>query len=286
MTTRREFLVRGGALVFACTPLARRRARDTAPATVRLVFVDDGSADARDGVTLGVEEARHAAELFGGGVEWTSIASAGKVSAELRRTKALAVIGGTGVEAASALARAAAAAGAVYMNTLVSGDALRAVCASLAFHVAPSDRMLRDARALAHAPDAAPAEAWDPSLVRFGADTLNNRFRARFGRPMTAAAWTNWFAVKALWESTLRVQSAKARALADHLAADATQFDGHKGRPLSFRSWDHQLRQPVYVRVAAGRPPLEEPVQGPDEDARASLDKIGAESKLEECRHG
>jgi hypothetical protein len=27
----------------------------------------------------------------------------------------------------------------------------------------------------------------------------------------------------------------------------APPFDGHKGEALTFRKWDHQLRQPLYV---------------------------------------
>src|SRR4051812_26438573 len=35
--------------------------------------------------------------------------------------------------------------------------------------------------------------AWHDGLIRFGADTLNKRFRARFQTPMTPAAWCAWF---------------------------------------------------------------------------------------------
>ncbi len=284
MTTRRDFLARSGTVALALSPLARFHIARFAPTTLRLVFFDEGSVDARDGFTLGVDEARHAAELFGGAVEPSTVSSPSALAAELRRTRAAAVLGGRSLDVATALARDASMAGIIYMNTLVTADALRSRCDAIAFHVAPSDAMLRGARTLAHAPDAANAVAWDPSLVRFGADTLNNRFRARFGRPMTADAWTNWFAVKTLWESTLRIHAADGHSLAAHLADDATQFDGHKGRPLSFRAWDHQLRQPVYVRVSAGRPLVEEPAQGADEDPRASLDHIGGDARSSTCR--
>jgi hypothetical protein len=32
--------------------------------------------------------------------------------------------------------------------------------------------------------------------------------------------------------------------------AGAPPFDGHKGRSLTFREWNHQLRQPLYVLKA------------------------------------
>lgn len=282
MITRREFLARGGALAFAWSPLARLRDHSIAPAVLRLVYLDDGAIDARDGITLGVEEARHAAALFGGAVEIIPVPTMRAVDGALRSTPG-ALLGGRTPEAVRALAQRASAAHIIYMNTLVSDDALRIQCSATTFHVAPSDAMGRDARRLAHAGEAAPVVGWDPSLERFGADTLNERFKTRFGRPMTLEAWTNWFAVKALWESSLRARATDAKALAAYLASDAAQFDGHKGRPLSFRSWDHQLRQPVYVRVAPSAPLVEEPAQAEDEDARTSLDRIGVTAAHPTC---
>jgi hypothetical protein len=49
-----------------------------------------------------------------------------------------------------------------------------------------------------------------------------------------------------------------AAGLREHLIADDTQFDGHKGAPLSFRASDHQLREPVYSLVP-GKPPQDIP---------------------------
>lgn len=127
------------------------------------------------------------------------------------------------------------------------------------------------------------ATAWDPSLQRFGADTLNQRYRARFGRPMTSNAWTAWMAIKILWESSLRTRSSESGAIVRYLARDTTQFDGHKGRPLSFRAWDRQLRQPLYVRTEARL--LEVPAESnADESPRASLDRLGIGQTQSVCR--
>ena len=99
---------------------------------------------------------------------------------------------------------------------------------------------------------ASTAVAWDASLTRFGADTLNQRFRRRFGVAMAPTAWTAWFAVKVLWESALRMKSADATQIANYVMRETTRFDGHKGQPLSFRASDHQLRQPLDARTATG----------------------------------
>lgn len=198
------------------------------------------------------------------------------------RAPIAAVIGDDDAEACAALSHAAAERRILFVNVGCTADALRADgCGSFTFHVAPSDAMLRDALAQSGRGDRASPTAWDASLVRFGADSLNQRFRAGFGRPMTAEAWTAWFAVKVLWESSLRAKSSSGVAIRDYLQRDATQFDGHKGWPLSFRAWDHQLRQPLYVLepTANGgdaRVIAELPVAGATEPFRAALDRLGA----------
>jgi hypothetical protein len=95
--------------------------------------------------------------------------------------------------------------------------------------------------------------AWHESLDRFGAQQLNERFRAHFARGMDGAAWTSWFGVKVLVEAALRTGSQNPTVLAGYLLADGTSFDGHKGQPLRFRSEDHQLMHPLYTPEASGQ---------------------------------
>ena len=44
----------------------------------------------------------------------------------------------------------------------------------------------------------------------------------------------------------VRIEGADLQGLLKYLEG-APPFDGHKGRPLTFREWDHQLRQPMYL---------------------------------------
>jgi len=93
---------------------------------------------------------------------------------------------------------------------------------------------------------------WHASLEKFGAQQLNDRYRAATGSPMTSAAWAGWFGVKALFESAMRTKSVDAATVTAYLRAPTTQFDGHKGAPLSFDAAGI-LRQPLYVlREGAG----------------------------------
>jgi hypothetical protein len=283
--TRRQFveLSAGGLSAFALPVLRVRRA----PLVLRVGFIAStgGTADdARLGFMLGLDEARHAAAMFGGSIEDVSL------TPTRSSDRGLSAVVGADADAKASLSwiRHAADSGALYMNVGCHDDALRAAdCSRVAFHVTPSDAMLRDAIAAAHLTEGATAQAWDSSLSRFGADTLNKRFTAQFHRPMTPASWSAWFAVKVLWESALRKKSADAKSIAEYLARETTQFDGHKGAALSFRPWDHQLRQPLYV-VAGNRGPkdgvVEVPKLDPDASARDALDKLGVSGGAAQCK--
>ena len=87
--------------------------------------------------------------------------------------------------------------------------------------------------------------AWHPTLTRFGADTLNKRYRARFHAAMSSDAWCGWFAVKCAWEAALKSNAATTASLIEYLEQPTTRFDGHKGVALSFNA-AHRLQQPVY----------------------------------------
>ncbi|MFQ5889795.1 MAG: ABC transporter substrate-binding protein [Gemmatimonadota bacterium] len=94
---------------------------------------------------------------------------------------------------------------------------------------------------------------WHHKLFRYGAEQINDRFRRQFVRALDAHGWAGWMAVKALVDSVLRARTSDAPELVRFLERRGTQFDGHKGRQLTFRPWDHQLRQPVYLIRAKDR---------------------------------
>lgn len=89
---------------------------------------------------------------------------------------------------------------------------------------------------------------WHADLDRFGADSLNLRFRRRFGRSMDERAWRGWVAVKLAAELALRGPGPNPAAKLESLS-----FDGHKGMPLRFDPRDHHLVQPVYLVDAKGK---------------------------------
>jgi branched-chain amino acid transport system substrate-binding protein len=88
---------------------------------------------------------------------------------------------------------------------------------------------------------------WEPTLSAHGAEELNERFLGRWGMPMDSPAWAAYQAIKMLYEATSSTGTFEAPQIIDYLEGSHTSFDVHKGAGTSFRPWDHQLRQPLYL---------------------------------------
>lgn len=242
------------------------------------------------GVTLGVEEAARTGEMLGRTVELHPLSRGAELGPAVRQAGLSVLIGGANDGAATAkMAEASAAAGIILLNAGAAADELRGEgCRRGVFHVQASERMYADALAAAPEAGATRAVLWHPTLERFGAAQLNDRFRARFATEMEAGAWAGWMAVKIAWEASLRARSTDAAALLAYLERPTTQFDGHKGWPLSFRPWDRQLRQPLYLVQGAdpGTVVGEVPVRSAEggRSSQAQLDRIGATQSTSPCR--
>lgn len=238
---RRDFL---GLLATTVLPLAGVRRRTFAhPAKSRLLITvigDDTRSAIALGAAMGVDEAQHAAALFGGDVATRVIAEPRLVSAIEDGVQVLIDVRepGRGTD----LGATAAATGCVFMNALDASDELRSACLRHVVHIAPAEAMRRAIGAA----DGESVVGWHSTLTRFGADTLNKRYRARTGAAMDERAWAGWFAVKCAWEATLRSKASNAEDLLAFIERDSTRFDGHKGSGLYFDR-RHQLVQPLYI---------------------------------------
>jgi hypothetical protein len=254
------------------------------------------------GIALGHEEAAKSASLFGAtldlemrsvGSPADAVAAATSLGSAWHASALVLALGDT--DTCAAVGEAAGDVGVSVLNALCTSDALRGErCNGALFHVIPSDAMRQDALAVAkvgvsHGGAGAQAQAtsrravaWHASLEKFGAEQLNQRFRARARAEMDDAAWAGWLALKILLESALRAPEVDGPKLRVYLERPDARFDGHKGVPLSFRPWDHQLRQPLYV--VAGDTIAEAPAgNGEDSNARDRLDRLGSDSAHSTC---
>ena len=305
--SRRTFLAAMGS-AFACPPEVAVRLMASIPSrTLRVGIVlpvvngrvPINARDVYSGVTLALAETERSGELFGQQIKLfdrrvatsesgapRSIASAAR---ELISQRSLAVIiAGTSNAECSSIGRAADEKELLSFNVSCTADFLRAQDCRPGnmYHIAASDAMIAGVRASdTHRQFNAAVELWHASLERYGAAQLNDRFAARFSRPMTSLAWAGWMAVKVAWETSLRAQSVEPAKLLAVLRKEETRFDGHKGAPLSFRKWDNQLRQPVYAVVpdgTRGRVVAEFPDVGRnnEESIRQQLDRFGAGRRM------
>jgi ABC-type branched-subunit amino acid transport system substrate-binding protein len=141
-------------------------------------------------------------------------------------------------------------------------------------------------RLLADQPAGLWSVAWHHDLERFSARELNSRFRRRQNASMVGVSWAAWAALKLIGEAVVRGGAAHGPALVNFLES-APPFDGHKGDALTFRKWDHQLRQPLYVigprkREASGGP--SDPFTVIADTGTGNLDALGTPMAESRCR--
>ena len=205
------------------------------------------------GVRLGASEAKQTANLFGGDVLLFEAIGGGdpvRAAQKLLSERKVEIVLGSLAQDADALSRFAESHRLIFVNVASRTSSLRASCHRYTFHVEASDSMYAIAARRAGRQSTFTGNTlvlWAPTLERYGASQINDRYRARYRLPMDAGAWAGWVAVKIAAEAALRARSSRADAILTYLESPAVNFDGHKGWPLSFRLVDHQLRQPLYV---------------------------------------
>ncbi|MBD3678609.1 MAG: ABC transporter substrate-binding protein [Rhodobacteraceae bacterium] len=123
--------------------------------------------------------------------------------------------------------------------------------------------------------------AWSPAVEQWGAAQLQSRFEEASARPMRPADYSAWAAIRTLGEAVTRTSRADVGVLRDYILSDAFELAGFKGRPLSFRHWNGQMRQPipiVHPRAVVATAPLEGFLH-----QRNELDTLGLDAPESSC---
>lgn len=241
---RRDFLVTLPLLLGARPGLAGARSIGVARGP------DAAGSEATKGLRFGLLEAKRTLQLRGRSLEWverdgpaaaTSLAHSG--------VELLVVAGNAGVVPAG---------GAPVVRVPLTDDD-RSTCGGEEWLVGPAPEQRAAVIATYRAAHAAsPAElavaAWHPALERYGAQQLNERYRAFAREPMTEYAWLGWIAIRVVLEAALRGPAAA------QLRLKTFGVDGHKGTVLRFDPYGRRLQQPLYVCDARkpASPPLAE----------------------------
>lgn len=125
------------------------------------------------------------------------------------------------------------------------------------------------------------AVAWAPVVEQWGAAQLQSRFRDLAGRAMRPEDYANWAAIRAIGEALTRTGSGDPATLRAFMLSDDFELAGFKGRPLTFRPWNGQLRQPiplVHPRALVASAPLEGFLH-----QRSELDTLGLDQPESAC---
>ena len=126
------------------------------------------------------------------------------------------------------------------------------------------------------------ATAWHRNHEQWGAVQIQNRFKEKAGRWMEEQDYAAYLAVRAIGEAATRTKSNDVKQVKDYMLSDAFALQGYKGEPLSFRSWDGQLRQPVLLAAPRSLVAVA-PIEG-FLHPKTELDTLGYDQPESQCK--
>lgn len=124
--------------------------------------------------------------------------------------------------------------------------------------------------------------SWNRNHEQWGGTQMQNRFEAFAKRPMTDRDYNAWLAVRAIGEAVTRTRSADPAALKAYLLGDRFGLAAFKGQALTFRRWDHQIREPILLATA--RSLVSVSPQDGFLHQRTPLDTLGHDEPDSTCR--
>ncbi len=124
--------------------------------------------------------------------------------------------------------------------------------------------------------------AWDPVIEQWGAAQLQSRFVKLTNRRMNAVDYAAWAGVRSIAEAVTRINKADPASVFAYMTSDQFELAAFKGRKMDYRSWNHQLRQPiplVHSRSVVSQSPQEGFLHPTNE-----LDTLGYDKPESSCK--
>jgi ABC transporter substrate binding protein (PQQ-dependent alcohol dehydrogenase system) len=124
--------------------------------------------------------------------------------------------------------------------------------------------------------------SWHAAQDQWGAIQIQNRFLKLNLRPMTALDMQAWTAARMIGEAASRTKSGDPKAISDFLKGPDFSMAAFKGRRLTLRDWNLQLRQPILLvdgRMVVSVSPQEGFLHQVSE-----LDTLGVDRPETKCR--
>lgn len=92
--------------------------------------------------------------------------------------------------------------------------------------------------------------SWHPAFELWGGTQVQNRFKRLASRNMRPLDYNAWMAVRTVGEAATRKPMGDAKTLIDYMRAPEFELAAFKGRKLTYREWNGQLRQPILLATA------------------------------------
>lgn len=138
-----------------------------------------------------------------------------------------------------------------------------------------------DARPVAGSAGLVPT-SWHAAQDQWGAIQIQNRFVKLNSRQMSALDMQAWTAARMIGEAASRTKSGAPKAVTDFLKGPEFSIAAFKGRRLTLRDWNLQLRQPILLvdgRMVVSVSPQEGFLHQVSE-----LDTLGADRPETKCK--
>ncbi|POF31445.1 ABC transporter substrate-binding protein [Roseibium marinum] len=124
--------------------------------------------------------------------------------------------------------------------------------------------------------------SWAPTHESWGATQIQRRFEKLAGRYMAEADYQTWLSLRIIGEAVTRTGAADAATLRTYILSDAFELAAFKGVPLTVRSWNGQVRQPLLL--SNGRMTVSVSPQEGFLHQTSPLDTLGLDASESSCK--
>jgi len=106
------------------------------------------------------------------------------------------------------------------------------------------------------------ATAWDKSYTESGGMHFQNAIPRLADRKPVERDYTAWLGFRALADAAMKSGKVDPKGVKKYMLSDDFKLEAFKGQALSFRDWDHQMRQPIILGGGTRVPVSTSPQEG------------------------
>jgi len=126
------------------------------------------------------------------------------------------------------------------------------------------------------------ALSWHRVIEQWGAAQLQTRFNKLTARYMNEIDFGGYLAIRSIAQAVHKTHSTSAKIIENYLRSTDFELAAYKGRKLSFRSWNGQLRMPMALVHPQGL--VSQSPQAGFLHPRTDLDTLGFDKKESQCK--